>query len=118
MRKLKVKKEWDYKPYVKSSLRKIWRWSPNRRLCLKSKFCAYCKKAKKKLFADHIDPVVNPLKGFETWDIYIERLFQGVLQPLCKACHKGKSKEEAKVRAQTRKLLKIWNLAILNTRSL
>ncbi len=45
---------------------------------------------------DHIKPVVDPRKGFTTWDTYIKRLFcdKGNFQVLCKPCHKIKTKEE------------------------
>jgi len=45
---------------------------------------------------DHIKPVVDPKKGFTTWDTYIKRLFceKNNLQAVCKPCHKIKTKEE------------------------
>lgn len=45
---------------------------------------------------DHIDPVVNPYIGFQSWDVYIERMFCEVsgYQVLCKDCHKVKSDRE------------------------
>jgi hypothetical protein len=45
---------------------------------------------------DHIEPVVDPLEGFQGWDRFISRLYCSVenLQILCKACHLEKSKEE------------------------
>jgi 5-methylcytosine-specific restriction endonuclease McrA len=44
---------------------------------------------------DHIEPVVAST-GFESWDVYIDRLFceKENLQVLCKPCHKAKTKEE------------------------
>ena len=44
---------------------------------------------------DHIEPVVAAT-GFESWDVYIDRLFceKSNLQVLCKECHKTKTKEE------------------------
>jgi len=60
-----------------------------------------CKKCKKDFPAkmvqvDHIEPVVDPALGFETWDKFIERLFcdKGNLQTLCKVCHDKKTKKE------------------------
>lgn len=101
----KVKKEWTPNPYIKSHLRKIWRWSPARRLCLKAKRCCLCGSTAK-LYADHINPVVDTRTGFTTWDNYIERLFKGSLQPLCDVCHKAKSKEENRLRRILRKEIK------------
>jgi hypothetical protein len=45
---------------------------------------------------DHIDPVVNPKTGFNTWEEYVTRLFveEEALQVLCKKCHDTKTKEE------------------------
>jgi 5-methylcytosine-specific restriction endonuclease McrA len=54
----------------------------------------------KEVVVDHIDPVVDPKKGFVSWDDYIERMFceaEG-LQVLCKPCHKVKTDEERKSR--------------------
>lgn len=60
--------------------------------------CAKCKKdfPSTQVQVDHIDPVVDPAKGFQGWDTYIERLFcpKENFQVLCKPCHKKKTKEE------------------------
>jgi 5-methylcytosine-specific restriction endonuclease McrA len=47
---------------------------------------------------DHIEPVVDPVKGFISWDVFIERLFceKENLQVLCKSCHLLKSNLEKK----------------------
>jgi len=50
---------------------------------------------------DHIEPVIDPGKGFDGWDAYINRLFGDAegLQVLCRPCHKTKTnKENAKRR--------------------
>ena len=49
---------------------------------------------------DHINPVVDPAKGFEDWPTYMERLYCEAdnLQVLCKPCHKDKTNEERKER--------------------
>jgi len=49
---------------------------------------------------DHILPAVDPEKGFETWDIFIDRLFceRENLQAICLVCHKKKSAEERKIK--------------------
>ncbi len=65
---------------------------------------------KRKLYADHISPVVDTSTGFTTWDNYIDRLFNGALQPLCEVCHKDKSNKEAKERKEARKLRKEMGL--------
>jgi 5-methylcytosine-specific restriction endonuclease McrA len=45
---------------------------------------------------DHIKPVVDPKKGFTTWDNFIERMFCEAdnLQVLCKPDHKIKTDQE------------------------
>lgn len=45
---------------------------------------------------DHNVPVVEPKRGFVTWDEYLDRLFCGPddLTVMCKSCHKKVSKEE------------------------
>jgi 5-methylcytosine-specific restriction endonuclease McrA len=50
----------------------------------------------KQIEVDHIVPVVDPKKGFTTWDTFIKRLFCPIenLQVVCKSCHKNKTKEE------------------------
>lgn len=69
--------------------------------------CAACKQhvpttvregggRKKNIFVDHIEPVVDPDKGFTTWDEYISRMFceKDNLQLLCAACHDVKTADE------------------------
>lgn len=112
MRKRK-KKEWTPDGYIKSALRKIWRWSPQRRETLKAKRCFICGNRSEKLYADHITPVVSPSEGFTDWNNYIERLFDGKLQALCGKCHQIKSTAEAKERAKKRKERKALALALL-----
>ncbi len=105
VKKTKTRKEWSPVGYIKAHLRKIWRWSPQRRACLQATVCAICGKKAGKLLADHIEPVIEPRIGFEGWDIYIERMFNGKLQALCKPCHSIKTKEENAVRRKSKKAL-------------
>lgn len=51
---------------------------------------------------DHINPVIDPQIGFQSWDIYISRMFpdESGWQALCDICHKVKTKAEK----QTKKL--------------
>jgi 5-methylcytosine-specific restriction endonuclease McrA len=64
--------------------------------------CACCTRdfAATMVQVDHILPVVCPVKGFQTWDVFIQRLYCGTsnLQVLCKPCHSEKSKSETKER--------------------
>lgn len=54
----------------------------------------------KDMNVDHILPAVDPDKGFETWDIFIDRLFceKDNLQAICVPCHKIKTLAEKKGR--------------------
>jgi len=58
---------------------------------------------------DHIQPVIDPDKGFESWDLLIERLFceKDGLRVLCYDCHEAVTngeKEIAKARRVREKL--------------
>lgn len=69
--------------------------------------CSKCqiKNSRKLVDVDHTDPVVDPLVGFVDYNTYAKRLFCELdnLAILCKTCHKAKSKQEASLRAKTRK---------------
>jgi 5-methylcytosine-specific restriction endonuclease McrA len=64
--------------------------------------CAECKKhfVAVDVQVDHIDPVVDPKKGFVSWDIFIDRMFVEIekLQVLCRDCHKIKTDKEKQQR--------------------
>ena len=63
--------------------------------------CAMCEQqyTQKDVQVDHIKPVVDPKKGFVSWDTYIDRMFcEGKnLQVLCKVCHVEKTKLEKEI---------------------
>lgn len=67
--------------------------------------CASClgEYSAKEVQVDHVDPVVDPVIGFVSWDVFIERLFcaKENLQVLCKGCHLIKTKEEKLLRKKT-----------------
>jgi len=60
--------------------------------------CAKCKKKfpAKEVQVDHKLPVVDPVIGFVSWDVFIERLFclKKNLQVLCTGCHEKKTAKE------------------------
>lgn len=99
-----------------AAMRRIFRWTEEKRLCRKKAeikatgkvkyLCATCKKVydRKETMVDHIRPVVGP-EGFTTWDAFIDRLFceEANLQVVCKADHRAKTLAETKARAKTRK---------------
>ena len=102
--------EAGFKAFIISALRKAsMYWKPKNE-CLRrarvSKWmylCAWCerivpgtlpplpwkKKRTRNILADHIDPIVNPVVGFEGYDVWIARCFIEVewFQALCKECH-------------------------------
>jgi hypothetical protein len=55
----------------------------------------------KDMEVDHIKPVVDPKKGFESWDKFIDKLFceASNLQAICKPCHKIKTTKEKAIRS-------------------
>ena len=63
--------------------------------------CKACKGmfSSRDIQVDHIKPVVDPKKGFVSWDVYIDKLFceKNNLQCLCRNCHKIKTKNERSV---------------------
>jgi len=68
--------------------------------------CAMCTKVhtRSNIQLDHILPVIS-LKGFKTWDEYIDRLLcdpEG-FQVLCRPCHDAKTKGENSLRKQLTK---------------
>ena len=114
--------EWTdarFRSFVISALRAASRRYPPKYKALKNAFvgkkinaksnkmamhykCAACRKifVAVDVQVDHIEPVVDPIKGFETWDIFINRLFCEIenLQVLCKPCHKTKTENERKAK--------------------
>lgn len=54
---------------------------------------------------DHIKPVIDPKKGFTSWDEVVRRMFCEAdgLQLLCEECHTKKTNEEKKIGAVRRK---------------
>lgn len=82
------------KSFIVGKLRLAWRYySENRKECLKSKTCVSCKQVKRKIFADHKEPIGTFIPEE---NLYLVRLFcpSGNLQPLCKGCHDSKTKQE------------------------
>ena len=110
--------EWTearFKSFVTSALRAASRRWPPKYKALKEAFvgrklnaktgklamhytCAECKKlyVATDVQVDHIKPVVDPKKGFVSWDVYINRMFCEIedLQVMCKPCHKVKTDSE------------------------
>lgn len=70
--------------------------------------CEHCKEVfmSKEVKMDHIDPVICPVKGWQGFDTYIERLFcdEDGIQYLCSNCHDKKTAEEREIRKLNKKL--------------
>lgn len=112
-----------YRSFITSTLRGgSRRWAPISDVQKKARVsrgiykCAGCgehvpastkdgRKRVQNVFVDHINPIVDPEKGFENWDTFIERLFceEDNLQLLCKACHDDKSAKEKAIAVERRK---------------
>ena len=113
--------------FIKSALRQAsMRWPPKHEIKKKARvdrgkyLCNGCKqvvpvsvrvddKRRSNVHVDHIIPVIDPAKGFVSWDDAIERMFceEEGLQVLCAACHKVITAEErliAKERKQQEKV--------------
>jgi hypothetical protein len=107
------------KPWIMGAIRKSsYRYPPRYIAKLESRKergkyeCSQCKElfGPKQIQLDHIQPVVDPQKGFTDWNDYVERMFPdfGGFQVVCKACHKaktlGENKERRKVKKEKKKV--------------
>jgi len=114
--------EWTearFKSFVTSALRAASRRWPPKYKALKEAFvarkvnaktgkmamhynCAVCQKlyVASDVQVDHIKPVVDPKKGFISWDDFINRIFCEIenLQVMCRSCHSVKTQAEKKER--------------------
>lgn len=98
------KKSFTIQTLRRGSYRWFGRWQAEKasKIGRNQYVCAVCKGVfgKKDTSLDHIIPVVDPEKGFTTFDEYIDRLFcepEG-FQRLCNTCHDKKTGKENKVR--------------------
>lgn len=68
--------------------------------------CAMCHELfkAKEVQVDHIHPVIDIMKGWQSWDSYIDRLFCDIdgLACLCKTCHESKTASEVQMRKYAR----------------
>ena len=103
--------------FIKSALRQAsMRWPPKHEIKKKARvargkyLCSDCQqvvpaslkengKRKSNVHVDHIAPVIDPAKGFVSWDDTIERMFceEEGLQVLCAACHTIVTAEERRI---------------------
>jgi hypothetical protein len=100
-----------YFSFIKSALRGAsTKWGPMHQ-CLKRARVGYgeyrcdqCGTIGPPSLPPHIHPVIDPVKGFESWDVLIARLFveEDGYQALCHKCHSEKSAEENALRKEVR----------------
>lgn len=107
-------KSFNLKSFIIATLRRAsYRWIPRNECRLKARTgrnqytCAYCKGTftRKDTKVDHIQPVIDPTKGWTTYEDFIERLFCAAegFQVLCDNHHKEKTLLENATRKETRK---------------
>ncbi len=93
---------------IRSALRKLWWERSDIRKAAKNAsrvsrgqyLCAKCGGLTKKPELDHVCPVgATPgskrSKPEDTWDVFMDRLFNGEIQTLCRDCHLAKGKGAA-----------------------
>lgn len=99
-------RRWPPKYQVLNESKTEKRINPKSKRLAQFYLCAACagEFPAKEISVDHIEPVVNPVTGFVSWDEYINRMFcdKDNLQALCMTCHKIKTKEEKEARTENR----------------
>ena len=72
--------------------------------------CVKCKKAfsRKGVSIDHVDPVVDPRRGWQGFDEYIKRMFcsEDGFQILCSIDHDEKTAKERAIRTEAKRRAK------------
>lgn len=85
---------------------------PNRPRVKKWSRCTACQQMSPEYLmdCDHIDPIVPINQALEdmSWDTVVDRAWcaRNNLQPVCKPCHKEKTKAEGKLRREAKKKAK------------
>lgn len=109
-----MKKPLNRKTFVIQTLRRAsYRWPSRNEAMAKARVsrgvyeCAHCKQhvGNKEKKMDHVEPVVDPVKGFTTFDEYIERMLpmeHTGYQCLCESCHAIKTALENDLRKETK----------------
>lgn len=107
----------DIKRFIINGLRRMsYKWKPRNEVKKKARIrrgiylCAGCggEFPNKEVCLDHVVPVVDPEKGFESWDVYIERMFpeEEGFQVLCSTCHDEKTAKENSTRKSKKRAKK------------
>ena len=98
-------KKWNVYTKLRSAIREVWRFSPQRRQALKDamlngKFhCPICGQEYDKWCADvdHMVPC-GSFTSFEEAPMFLFRMFEGSLRVICKSCHKEVTKEQRRAK--------------------
>jgi len=100
--------------FIKSALRGASnRWAPKHnarkaaRIARNRYSCSLCHHivGNKDIAIDHIKPVVDPIRGFVSWDEYIQRLFCEAdgFRAICKDCHDKVTANQREIRSAHKK---------------
>ena len=97
------------KPKIISALRRLWLYYGDNRkqAIINSKveggyICCQCgvvMRTQKELKADHITNLTQGMGDRIDWNLYMNRLFNGEIQILCRNCHDIKTHQERRVKA-------------------
>lgn len=108
-----MSKTFNKKSFIIAQLRRSsYKYPPRNEALKKARIdrgvyqCQSCKKMTDRhdIRMDHVNPVVDPLQGWQGWDVFIERMFCDTegFNAICNACHDIKTKGENLVRKTTR----------------
>lgn len=98
-----------FRSFVTSALRRAsGRWGPKHqcrklaRVGRNQYRCAACQKivGNAETHVDHIEPVVDPVRGFQGWDEFVQRLFVEAdgFRLLCHECHQEVTQKQREIR--------------------
>jgi hypothetical protein len=101
------KSSWNLDQKLKTAIRKVWAFSPQRKACLKAAYnkdtddwnCALCGRRTERATVDHIYAVGLA----KDWNEFIRCMFEGLMQAVCKKCHTEKSKLDVKKIKESKK---------------
>lgn len=113
----RVRQPGTLKGWLVWQLRRLsYKWPPRNEALRKARIergkytCAKCKKiyGNKDISLDHIEPVIDPKRGWQNFDVYIERLFCSAegFQVLCHKCHDLKTAKEKQIRKEYKRRTK------------
>lgn len=105
--KRRNKKSWNPHHYLVSAARRVFRWSPEKKLVANNcavgttrRRCASCAGVypRKLVHIDHIEPVGLQPRAWDDYPEFYRRLFCDAsnLQGLCKECHGKKTQKDIK----------------------